>query len=111
MSLLSVTERIHDEQLKADTQWVTKGATSVTLKNYERYVMIDSSVGTPTITLPPVAEMMGKMVVLYVTAYTNAITIAAPDSVDFAAPSFGEVNDGAVLLSDGIHWWTVGVRT
>ncbi len=111
MSLQSYQNRVEDEQL-GDSFFVTKTA-SCTLKPYEKFVNLDSSGGATALTfnLPPVAEMCGEMIVLYVTGFSGTITIAAADSVDFSAPSFGEADDGALLYSDGVHWWTLAVRT
>jgi hypothetical protein len=90
-----------------------KKIASCTLKSYEKFVNIDSSAGATAVAikLPPVAEMCGEMIVLYVTGFSGAITVTAADSVDFSAPDFGEANDGALLYSDGVHWWTLAVRT
>lgn len=113
MSLRSSMDRLDEEQLRQEDFFVTKTATC-TLKPYERLVFIDSSGGATavTITLPPVAEMRGKLLVLYASAEpSGTITIAAADSVDFSAPTFDGVDDGQLLYSDGIHWWALATRT
>jgi len=109
MTLESSFARVHREQLR-DDKFVTKTATC-TLKPHELFVNIDSTAGSMTVTLAPVAEMRGKFVTLYVTVYSGAITIAAGDSVDFTAPTFNGVDDGCVFYSDGVHWWNLGTRT
>ena len=89
---------------------VTKTATC-TLKTYETSVEIDSTAGAMTVTLPPAAEMRGKIVFLYVTVFVGAITIAAGDSQDFTAPTFDGVDDGQALISDGKRYWPISTRT
>lgn len=109
MTLEAGYGRVEREQLR-DDKFVTKTATA-TLKPYELFVNIDSTIGTMTITLAPVAEMRGKFVTLYVITYSSGITIAAGDSVDFSAPTFNGADDGCVFYSDGVHWWNLGTRT
>jgi hypothetical protein len=108
MGLETRKDFINDRQVL--DRLVTKIA-SCTLNVRETLVHINSTSAVIAIAMAPPAEMAGKFVTLYVTAYTEAITVTAADSQDFAAPTFNGVDDGAVLYCDGIRWWTISART
>lgn len=108
---MSRVGRIHEEQaVVSNVVFITE---TTALGAQQVLVDIDSSAGTAiTVTLPPAAEMRGKMVSLYVTAYSGAITIAdGSQSLDFTAPTFNGADDGQLLYSDGRRWWQFGTRT
>jgi hypothetical protein len=105
--------RMSEEQAVArNSGFVTKTATA-TLKVSENLVYVDSSAGVAiTITLPPAAECFGMIFVIYVIAYSGAVTLGDGSlSRDFSAPTLNGVDDGQALWCDGQQWWPISTRT
>ena len=111
MTLMSQQARIHGEQFRKE-DIVTK-TSSFTMNLRDKLIYINSASIAIVVTLPPVAEAQGMFFALYVSAFTEAITFSAADSIDWATvePTFDGADDGCVLYSDGRHWWIIGART
>jgi hypothetical protein len=81
---------------------------SYELKPYEHLVLVNSTSGAITITLPPVAEAAGKCYSIICTTFVSAVTIADNDdsySWSDETSSVSADGDGALYYSDGFTWW------
>lgn len=106
-------ERMKDESAVGLGVAATKTA-SYEMKPYEHRVLVDSTSGAITITLPPVTEAAGKLYSIICITYVNAVTIADnDDSYSWAdeATSIAAAGDGALYYSDGFSWFNVSTIT
>uniref|UniRef100_A0A6M3KMF7 Uncharacterized protein n=1 Tax=viral metagenome TaxID=1070528 RepID=A0A6M3KMF7_9ZZZZ len=83
-----------------------------TLEPYETNVLADSAAGAFLITMPPVAECIGKIFAIRMVDATAAVTITDhSDSVDWnnagGVITLNALHDRALLYSDGACWWTL----
>lgn len=89
---------------------VLRPTTTATLKVNEQTVIADTTGGAFTLTLPPVAEAIGKIYSFRIGAGTNAMTLAfTGDAASLAnLTSMDAVADRAVYYSDGFCWIQLG---
>ena len=89
----------------------TATLTAQTLEVWEQVVQVDTDTtdGTFTLTLPPVAEAAGKIYSITLIDAAGAVTVQdQDDSLDWT--NFTDLdadNDGILLYSDGLKWWTL----
>lgn len=91
---------------------VAGDADAYTLKPYERYVEVDSTLGTLALSLPPVAECEGlEFSITALTGATKTVTItpyATSESYDWPGnPALNANLDRVHFKSDGKRWWIV----
>ena len=89
----------------------TAADTTETLEVWEQVVLVDTDTadGTFTLTLPPVGEAAGKFYTITLIDAAGALTIQdQDDSNDWTnITTLDADNDGVMLYSDGLKWWTV----
>jgi hypothetical protein len=106
-------ERINDEGAVGLGFAGTKTA-HYELKPYEHRVLVDSTSGAITITLPPVALAAGKFYSIICITYGSEVTIADNDdsySWSDEGSSIDAAGDGALYYSDGFTWFNIGTIT
>ena len=86
---------------------------TVAIKLYERsWIVITTATYTTTLTLPSVSEAAGMAFFFQLqTDGTTDLTITdAGDDSDFTDVVLPDVNDRAVLISDGVHWFALAAH-
>ncbi len=76
----------------------------------ERMLFCTNSTGTPsyTVILPPAELAAGRdYVVRYTELVSGAITLTATGASIASALTLNTNEDGAMLRSDGFHWWAI----
>lgn len=89
------------------TATAVAGTQTLTLTERTRSLIIGTVGGACAVTLPGVAQFAGMTLFMYMIADDgNNVTINdAGDDIDFDTVTLDTVNDRAVLMSDGIHWF------
>jgi hypothetical protein len=78
--------------------------TTATILPHEQMVVVESG-GAYTVTLPSVAEAIGREFVVWCRAWAANITIAdKADSLGWTNMVIDTVNDTVLLKSDGLQW-------
>lgn len=107
MPNIGVAERTtYDQQVRAKFRRLTEtGALGV----HDRVVVVDSTEGAVTVTLPNVAEAAGKIFTISApTAGTNNVVIADGGvSMNWSNITLSTNNHKRALYSDGITWFAI----
>lgn len=99
-----------DRSFFNDFQVVDKGKVvdnaDATLSVFEQVVTVKTDTSTSTITLPGVAEAIGKTFsILGTDGLTNNVTVAdADDSIGWSDQTIAKANGSILLYSDGRIW-------
>lgn len=89
--------------------YITSSATvtTKTLKAYERVVRVTTNASNAiTVTLPPVAEAVGKTysIALVVDGGVNLTVASGGDSKNTISSTYADADDREVYFSDGLYW-------
>lgn len=98
--------RIMSEQLPSNDRVTVVAAK--TLATYERVVLVDTTVGAFTVTLPPVGESKGNTISIHFITDGGDCTISdGGDSRNWTDQVMTAVDDRVLLYSDGLIWWVL----
>jgi hypothetical protein len=84
---------------------VTHHTVAASITADQRVNIVDSTAGAMALTLPPVAECAGLFFFFYLDTDGGDLTIVdAGDDQKFVTMTLADVDDRAILISDGIYW-------
>lgn len=92
------------KQLAYSPLAITRVTVARTLKPYEKEVLLDSTSGAYTVTLPKVAEAVGSTYTFLRTVGANTVTLAGGGDVTFTNIPLAGVGTKATLMCDASGW-------
>jgi len=99
---MSLEQRLYEDYRR---EGLKVCAAATTLTPLDVVVLGDTTAGAFTVTLPPAALCAGKIFTFRMIAVNGAMTIAAPDSINWTnLATLDAVGDYAVYFCDGYIW-------